>query len=429
MKTPTSCRVAGVCVGAVTAALALTGCAADGGERADGTVTLHVWSRDGGVEFEDQVAAFESSHPGIRVEISTVAGDQYLAKLANSIRAGTAPDLISFDMVNAPLLAAQGVLADVTDRARSMPLDDLAPAGVEIGRLDDRIYSLPVALNSSQMFWNEDLFARAGLDPDDPPASLAEVKTYAEKIDGLGGDVTGFSTLGGVAQAFTGFPSGWADGGDLFTAEGPDQRATFTDPAMLDMVSWYQDMWTSGLMQPTDQPNQDPGNVGSQHALQGKVGIVFTGANVLTPAKDSYRSAAGIPGTDEGELSSFLGGDQIALTDGTKHPDQAWELLDHLLTDRDAARAATDQGWIAPDLALARELATDRWSKDTVDALAVGQLPKSIAYNAAINDPNGPWAQGSQDAIFSGADPRAAMAAAEREADRLVQDTYDQVEP
>ncbi|MGH8965966.1 MAG: ABC transporter substrate-binding protein, partial [Actinomycetes bacterium] len=250
-KTPTSRRIVGTC--AVVAALALAGCGTDDVQSAGGTVTLHVWARDGGLKLDDQVAKFEKAHPTIRVDVSTVQGDQYLAKLANSIRAGTAPDLISFDMVNAPLLAAQGVLADVTDRAQSMPeLDDLAPAGVEIGRLDDRIYSLPVALNASQMFWNKDLFAQAGMDPDDPPSSLAEVKAAAEKIDALGGDVTGFSTLGGVAQAFTGFPSGWADGGDVFSAEGPDQRATFTDPSMLDMVTWYQDMWASGLMQPTD---------------------------------------------------------------------------------------------------------------------------------------------------------------------------------
>jgi multiple sugar transport system substrate-binding protein len=229
-----------------------------------------------------------------------------------------------------------------------------------------------------------------------------------------------------VGQAFTGFPSGWADGGDVFTEAGPDQTSTFDDPAMVGMVSWYQDMWESGLMQPTDEPNQDPGNVGSQNALAGKVGIMFTGANVFAGQEDEFGSAAGIPGS-EGELASFLGGNQAAIPLGSEHPDEAWTLLEWLVTDREAATINGEAGWIAPDLKLADDLAEDEWATNRVGSLAVGKLPKSIAYFATINDPNGPWAQNSQSAIFQGADPSAALDKATQQADQLIADAYNQV--
>lgn len=418
-------RAATFSVGAVVAAIALTGCGSSAGE--EGEVTLIVWQREGGIELDEHVALFEKENPDISVKLSTVAGDQYLTKLANSVRAGSAPDVISFDIVNAPLLATQNLLADVTEQVQGLAnLEDLAPAGVEIGQLDDKNYALPVGLTGSQMFWNKELFTQAGLDPDSPPTTLVEVKAAAEKIQALGADITGFSTLGGVAHPFTGLPSAFADGGQVFDAAGIDQKATFTDDSVVDMVTWYQDMWAEGLMQQTDEPNQDPGNVGLENAMNGKVGIIFTGANVLTPSKELFNSAAGLPGMD-GELGSFLGGDEIAVTAGAKSPTQAWTLVEWLVSSEEAAEISNAQGWIAPDLAVAGTLAADPWQQNIVGALAVGQLPKSIAYNAVINDPNGPWAQASQDAIFQGADPESVLEAGQEQADQLIQDAYRQV--
>lgn len=430
MKTSTMRRVTAAAAGLTVAALALTGCSSSGtadggGGSAKGTITL--WQRDGGVDLTDQVKAYEKANAGVTVKVSTIQADQYLTKLANSARAGSVPDLVSFDIVNTPLLATQGLLADVSDKVQGLSdKGDLAPAGVEIGTLDGKNYGLPVALTGSQMFWNKSLFTKAGLDPEQPPTSLAEVKADAQKIQALGGGVSGFSTIGGVGQAWTGFPSSWAKGGSVLTAAGKSQKADFTSPELVGMVSWYQDMWKSGLMQKTDEPNQDPGNVGSENALNGKVGIVFSGANVLTAKKDQFGSNVGIPGVDGGS-GSFLGGDEIGMTAGAKNPDGAWKLMKWLVSSEGAAEIDLSQGWIAPDLAVAKELATDDWSKDIVATLAIGKLPKSIAYNAVINDPNGPWAQQSQKVIFQGADPESALQSAQKQADGLIEQAYSQV--
>ncbi|MGN6128446.1 MAG: extracellular solute-binding protein, partial [Humibacter sp.] len=291
MKRWTTRRASAAVAGVAIAALALAGCSSnssgDSNGGAGGTITL--WQRDGGVDLTKQVKAYEAANPGVTVKISTIQADQYLTKLANSARAGSVPDLVSFDIVNTPLLSTQGLLADVTDKVKTLSnKGDLAPAGVEIGTLDGKNYGLPVALTGSQMFWNKALFTKAGLDPEKPPTSLAEVTADAKKIEALGGGVTGFSTLGGVGQAWTGFPSSWAKGGTVLTAPGKNQKANFTSAGLVDMTTWYQDMWRSGLMQKTDQPNQDPGNVGQENALNGKVGIIFTGANTLTAKKDQF---------------------------------------------------------------------------------------------------------------------------------------------
>lgn len=426
-------KVSRVIAAVAAAALAVTVGACSSGPATDGAtgqvVELTMWAREGDNAAADQMKAFNASQDRIKVSVTQVDGNQYLTKLANAVRSKNVPDLVNFDIINAPLLATQGQLLDITDRYQALPnKDSLVKAGVEVGSLDGRVYSLPYALTGSQMFWNTELFEKAGLDPDEPPTSLAEVKQYAEQIQKkVGGDVKGFSTIGGTGQAFTGFPSAWADGATLFTAPGPDQKATFTDPGLVSMVSWYQDMWSSGLMPATDEPNQDPSNLGVQNARSGKVGIVFTGATALSTVKDDFRSTAGIPGA-RGGLSTFVGGNQAGIMAGSEHPDEAWQALQWAVSDRQAAEINLKSGWIAPDSSLATELAgDDAWDKAIVEALPKGQLPVSIAYFAVINDSNGPWAQASQKAIFQKADVATELTGAQTKADQLIAEAYSQV--
>lgn len=421
-------------VGATTLLLSATlvGCSGGGGEGGStegGPVRIDLWSRAGDTSIEAEMKAYNESQDAIQVTVTPVDNEQYLQKLAVAVRSGDVPDIVDFDIINAPLLATQGILADITDQARELEnFDRLVPGAIEVGTLDDRIYSLPVAMVDSGMFWNKDLFERAGLDPEKAPTSLAEVKEAAEKIQALGDGVYGFSTIGGVGQAYTGYPSIWADGGSIFTEAGPDQKATWNTEEVKGVVSWYADMWESGLMPPTDEPNQDPGNIGLQTVQEGKVGVIFTGADVFAKVRDQFGAAPGIPGVKGEGLSAFVGGNQGGVTAGSDNPEEAWEVLKWMVTDRAAAEALIEAGFIAPDLSLAEEQAQgNEFLLAGVEAFNTGQLPVSIAYQAIVNDANGPWAQGSRSVIFDGGDVDTAMAEAEAEANRLITDAYAQI--
>ena len=69
----------------------------------------------------------------------------------------------------------------------------------------------------SALFYNKDLFTKAGLDPNKPPTSLAEIRTYADKITALGGGVTGYYLPGNCAgcNIFTVGPLMWASGATI----------------------------------------------------------------------------------------------------------------------------------------------------------------------------------------------------------------------
>lgn len=405
----------------------LTGCS-NGSSGSSGPVDVTLWARQGDNAIAGEIKAFNKAHSDIQVKLSPIDDTDYLTKLSNAIRAHSAPDLLDFDVINAPLLSTQGQLLDVTSKAKALPdYNTLEKAGITAGSLNGKTYSLPLAVNDSQMFWNKALFKEAGLDPIKAPANLAEIMTDAQKIKALGKKgVYGFSTIGGVGLSFTALPIVWADGGDYFSPIGKDQKAQFNSKPVQGMVTWFASMWQAGLMPPTDEPNQDPGNVGQQTVQSGKVGIVFTGADTFAGHTSEWGSAAGIPGHN-GNLTTEAGGNQLAITAGSKHPDQAWTVEQWLLTNGGAAKIALTNGWVPANLQVAESLATDPWDKATVNALKNSHLPLSIAYSAVVKDANGPWAQAADAIIFHGANAATETANAEQQANQLVQQAYSQV--
>lgn len=64
--------------------------------------------------------------------------------------------------------------------------------------IDGELYSMPFNTSNAVMFYNKDLFKQAGLNPDEPPRTFAEVKEAARVLTAKSGNVTdvhGFGIL------------------------------------------------------------------------------------------------------------------------------------------------------------------------------------------------------------------------------------------
>lgn len=424
---------------AVVAAVGLVGCSPSGpGESSPsgegqgstgGVTTVTMWGRETGAPAA-AVEKFNATHTDIQIELSIVPDAEIITKYAQSVRAGTAPDLIG-TFTSGPLLAAQGMLEDLTDRVEALPnRADLAVAAMNAGLIEGRTYTVPLGVQGSQLYWNKTLFEQAGLDPEKPPATLEEVKAIAEKLSELP-DVIPFSTIGSTGGAWTGFPSIWASGGEVLTPAGPDQQAVFDNDTTKAVLAWYRDMWTSGLMAKTDQPNQDPGGVGLQNAHAGKVGMAVGGGYIVVGTEGAeWGYLPGIPGFVNGSLGSFAGGDVLGITAGSPKVDAAWAFLEWAMTSEDNARAMASTGNAGPDLALASRVAEeagDQLALSQIATIKVGSWPASIAYGPAIDAPTGPYNVAAQAIVFEGVDPDEALAKAQADANALIKEAYDQV--
>jgi sn-glycerol 3-phosphate transport system substrate-binding protein len=59
--------------------------------------------------------------------------------------------------------------------------------------IDGNLYCMPFNSSTAMLYYNKDMFEKAGLDPDKPPTTWAEVEEYSKKIMDAGVAEGGFS--------------------------------------------------------------------------------------------------------------------------------------------------------------------------------------------------------------------------------------------
>jgi len=351
------------------------------------------------------VDAYNKSHE-TQVKLTLVpAGSSFTQKLTSAVASGSGPDLVSLNLVYAPYFADAGQLLDVTDRANKLGyLDQLNESERNLGTWEDKLYALPFTGDASALFYNKDLFEQAGLDPNKPPTTWAEIKKAAEAITALGDGNYGyyFPGSGSGWNLFTFTPYIWADGGDVLTGEGADQKATLDDPKVADALQFYRDLWTAKVI--PDSAQSDDGTQILSLFAGGKVGMLANGSFAYSELTNKYPDVnfgiAPIPGANDGS-ASFSGGDTLAITKNSQNADAAWDFV-AWATSKDTQSKYVAGAGVVPIREDAVPADASENFQALVTAMANGQTPKSTVYSQLFEDPTGPWANLIHNSVFEG---------------------------
>ncbi|WP_022884567.1 ABC transporter substrate-binding protein [Glaciibacter superstes] len=411
---------------AAVSVLGLSACATE--ESASGPVELTVWSRSDGELYLTALAEeYNKTHEDIQVKPVIIPNHDYQSKLGNAIGSGDAPDVAALDDVLAPYFASKGAFVDITDRVGELPYsDDLNEAQQSQGVVDGKTYTVPFTSDNSVMFYNKNLFAQAGLDPEKAPETWQEFADAANAIGKLGPDYTGyhFSAGCGGCTVFTFAPLVWAAGGDIL-ASGENESnppATFDDPIVAEAVELLNGMYLNGGL--TTQSQVDDGSNYGGSFESGQLGIVFSGSFYLTQLgttpPDFDFGVAPIPGKTAGDIASFAGGDVLGIPEGSGHVDEAWEFLTWATGD-EAQTALAEQGITPVRTDLLESVYSSKGPQFAAlsEAAMNGKVPYSIQELALFNDANGPLVGLMQNGVF-GDDVPAAIDAAQKTADGIV---------
>ena len=181
---------------------------------------MQMWERSGGNKgmVDILVCAWNAANPTKPINLSYIVHTEMVAKIAQGVASGDVPDLMGMDLIYAPQFENAGQLVDITDQTKDWTeLADVSPGHKTVATFNDRLFGVPLYADVSALFYNKDLFTKAGLDPNKPPTSLAEIRTYADKITALGGGVTGYYLPGNCAgcNIFTVGPLMWASGATI----------------------------------------------------------------------------------------------------------------------------------------------------------------------------------------------------------------------
>lgn len=391
--------------------LALTACGGDDEDATpsatsldDGT-TLTLWTRAATESVSKAYAeAYNAGHRN-KVEVTAYPNEEYPAKLASAAGAKALPDLFAADVVFAPQYASQGLWRDITDRFAALDVKEkVAPAHVRAGTWEERHYAVPHTIDMSVMLYNKELYRRAGLDPERPPATLREFAEHARAVDKLGGEINGtyFGGNCGGCVEFTFWPSVWAAGGEVLDDTGETSR--IDSPEMAEVFALYRSLYEAGVAAPASKDEAGPTWLG---ALQGgKIGIA-PGPSVwlgLIEESGVEMGVAPITGLTGGE-STFVGGDAIGIGATSDKAAQAWDFLAWTMSDEAQVEVVAKNKGVPTrtDLASNRYSSADERIVAINSLMAKGRTPYARNFNASFNDPQSPWLQTVRGALFGDA--------------------------
>jgi multiple sugar transport system substrate-binding protein len=261
----------------------------------------------------------------------TVGGGQ---KLLTAIVGGQPPDVVFFDRFQIASWADQEVLTDLTNHVKDsgMNTDLFYKAAWNEVVYEERIYGIPVTTDARVLFYNKDHFSEAGLDPNHPPATIAELEEFAAKLmlkEGQRYKRLGFVPWLGQGSFYT---WGWAFGGDFYDSR--TKQVTANEPKLVAAMKWLQDY----SEQYADQKiNALTGSEAVDPFLTGQVSMEI-GNNLLVANLKANNPAlhygiAPIPTPDGKEATTWSGGYSVVIPKGAEHPDEAWELIQYFAGD------------------------------------------------------------------------------------------------
>jgi multiple sugar transport system substrate-binding protein len=369
-------RIAGGVALASVAALALAACGSGSSSVSGSTTTLKLVVADYGTGpsnasakyWDTIVSAFEKSHSGIKVDVTSIPWTNFDQQVQTLIQNKQYPDITEGDYF--ANYAQDGLLYAASD-VLSNPAS-LLPAFKAQGTYNGTQYGMPFTTSSRTLFYNKKLFAQAGITA--APQTWAEVKADAAKIKKLG--KIGFGLPLGAEEAQAESLLWMLGDGGGYQANG---KYTIDSAANVEAFTFLKGLVAAGDTEP------NPGTVNRtdlwQKFAQGDIGMI-NGSPALIPIiksagvlKDSDWTSVPIAGKTA-PLRVTLGVcDNVAAFTPNGHKAQIKEFLNFAYQDK--YQLAFDREY---DLLPATTTATKALSADPVFSPFLTALPNSVQY-------------------------------------------------
>lgn len=284
---------------------------------------------------------------GIRVTLEAFPEDQFRQR--RLLEVGSGADTLDGYMfmpgqVGAQYLGAGWVrylddlVNDPTLTTPDLDLDDFFGGAIGTFQTPEGLVGLPLQIESSLLFYRKDLFEQAGLAG--PPATLEELREYAERLDS--DDVAGFAMRGRGAAATSQIVNLlYSFGGQWMNEDGSSALAS---PESVQALEFYADLLRS--YGPPGPANLHWAEVMGLYA-QGQAAMVFD-ANVFRSIVEDPEQTVGLvrentgyaplPEGPAGSVPAVLVWG-LSINQASQNPEAAWYFIQWALSKENQLRA------------------------------------------------------------------------------------------
>ncbi len=283
---------------------------------------------------------FMKQNPGIKVNVMTVAWDEFDTKMIAMNTAGTPPDLwTTWGPSGFKDYYARGLIADLTPYIQrdNYDLSDFFPQVVEYFTVDGKMYGMPHTLGASYVFYNKDMFDAAGV-PYPPTDWNDRTWTWDRMLEACSkiayrDEKDPANSTWCISRGLYPINSyAWLWGKDIFPKSlyetGYGEEANLSDPEILEIFQKYQDVTYKYHY---DQTGPEWEATGGDPFVMGKTSMQMWGVwgfgNTFT-IKDYKWGIAAVPyGDPNADRKVAVWANPWMMSSQSRHPDEAWKLL------------------------------------------------------------------------------------------------------
>ncbi|MGP1908516.1 ABC transporter substrate-binding protein [Metabacillus sp. JX24] len=287
--------------------------------------------------YKELIADFESSHPGIRINMNAIPYGDYELRLRTEIAAGSPPDVMSIDSPNLALYANAGALRSIDrEMKKEGQLEDIPFSTLEGMKFEDEIYLSPLAESGVALFYNIKLFEKAGipLPSEDPsePMTWSEAAELAVKINQPENEIVGIDPgqgfSDGESPAYFKTPLLWQFGADVLSPDGTTADGYLNSENAVEALQFYQDLYHLHKAASVEMP-PDP-------FVTGHLGMSVLGSWMLEEIERNYPDFKlgedfGVAPLPKGiRQVTPNGGWALGISSKSEHPKEAWEFIQYM---------------------------------------------------------------------------------------------------
>jgi sn-glycerol 3-phosphate transport system substrate-binding protein len=378
---------------------------------------------------DEYAADFSKENPGIKVTpIYAGSYQDTIVKALTAHKAGNPPVtsvLLSTDMFTLidedAIVPIDNFIKTPDDRAW---LNGFYKAFMLNSQTGGKTWGIPFQRSTVVLYWNKELFKAAGLDPNKPPASWAEMKDIATKLTVK--DASGKVTQYGIQIPSSGFPywlfQGLAIQNGVSMANDAGSAVKFDDPGVVEALQYWVDLAKAGV----HPPGIVEWGTTPKDFFERKVAMMWTTTGNLTNVRNNAKFDFGVAMLPAGKKrGSPTGGGNFYISKKATPAQQeaAFKFAKWMTQPERAAKWSMDTGYVAVSEAAYNTAALKKYGSEFAPALvARDQLPFALAefsthdnqrVTKALND-------GLQAALTGAKTPAQAMKDAQAEAERLL---------
>lgn len=312
-----------------------------------GNITLDVWMAADYYQTQpvkDAIAAFQQMYPNVKINLSGYEWGDMQNQVKLAVGTGTAPCVAHGHPYS---MGAGGFAEDITDLWQQWgQADKFMPSAVKDVVWKDKVYGVPLDINTLYTIYNKEMFKNAGVPEPTANWSFNDAREAAMKLtkDGVFGTVVSASAWGMSGMVV-------ANGTDLIKNENGKIVANLTDPKVVEVLSAIAGMAAKDKTSPV--PPQTPRQTDAPVAIFGaeKAAFFFSGpwdvARIRKEAKPGLIDKVGtapLPNGMTGQTDgSVLGGGSLWIPKGCKNKDVAFELMKFFATNTYQMNMVKDQ--------------------------------------------------------------------------------------